>query len=110
MKYVVEVIYGNRNEWSDEMEYYGDALNYALAMSELQGVGETKVWFGEEVIDTVVDGIIQGECEEDWDREHEDWDDEEWNEWDDDYEYDEPYDQFDEVGYDPYGGCFDMDL
>ena len=95
MKYVVEVIYGNRNEWSDEFDYYGDALNYALAMSELQGVGETKVWFGEEVIDTVVDGIIQGECEE-------------WNEWDDDW--DEPYDPFDEVGYDPYGGCFDMDL
>ena len=96
MKYVVEVIYGNRNEWSDEFDYYGDALNYALAMSELQGVGETKVWFDEEVIDTVVDGIIQGECDEDW------------NEWDDDW--DEPYDPFDEVGYDPYGGCFDMDL
>lgn len=96
MKYVVEVIYGNRNEWSDEFEYYGDALNYALAMSELQGVGETKVWFDEEVIDTVVDGIIQGEC------------DEEWNEWDDDY--DEPYDPFDEVGYDPYTGGYDMDL
>lgn len=95
MKYVVEVIYGNRSEWSEEMEYYGDALNYALAMSELQGVGETKVWFGEEVIDTVVDGIIQGEYED-------------WNEWDDDW--DEPCDPFDEVGYDPYGGCFDMDL
>ena len=89
MKYVVEVIYGNRNEWSDEFEYYGDALNYALAMSELQGVGETKVWFGEEVIDTVVDGIIQGE--------YEDWDD-------------EPCDYFDEVGYDPYTGGYDMDL
>ena len=88
MKYVVEVIYGNRNEWSDEFDYYGDALNYALAMSELQGVGETKVWFGEEVIDTVVDGIIQGE--------YEDWD--------------EPYDPFDEVGYDPYTGGYDMDL
>ena len=95
MKYVVEVCYGDRNEWSNEFEYYGDALNYALAMSELQGVGETKVWFGEEVIDTVVDGIIQGECEE-------------WNEWDDDW--DEPCDPFDEVGYDPYGGGYDMDL
>ena len=91
MKYVVEVIYGNRNEWSDEMEYYGDALNYALAMSELQGVGETKVWFGEEVIETVVDGIIQGE--------YEDWE-----------EDDEPCDYFDEVGYDPYTGGYDMDL
>ena len=27
-----------------------------------------------------------------------------------DNEYDEPIDPFDECGYDPYGGCFDMDL
>ena len=92
MKYVVEVIYGNRNEWSDEIDYYGDALNYALAMSELKSVGETKIWFGEEVIDTIVDGIIQGD----------DWDD--WDDWD------EPYDPLDEVGYDPYTGGYDMDL
>ena len=106
MKYVVEVCYGNRNEWSDEFDYYGDALDYAIDMSKLQGVGETKVWFEEEVVDTVVDGIVQGECE-DWDREHEDWGDEEEDEW---AEYDEPNYPFDEWGYDPYTGGFDPDL
>ena len=89
MKYVVEVIYGDRNEWSEEMEDYCDALNHARKMSELQGVGEARVWYDEEVIDTFVDGIIQGD----------DWDD-----------WDEPYDPFDEVGYDPYTGGYDMDL
>ena len=89
MKYVVEVIYGDRNEWSEEIDYYGDALNHALAMSELQGVSETRVWFGEEVIDTVVDGIIQDEEEDEW------------------AEYE---DRWDEVGYDPYTGGYDMDL
>lgn len=93
MNYVVEVCYGERSEWSDEMEYYGDALNYALAMSELQGVSETRVWFGDEVVDTVVDGIIQSDEEED--------------EWE---EYDEPNYPFDEWGYDPYTGGFDPDL
>ena len=91
MKYVVEVIYGNRNEWSDEFDYYGDALDYAIDMSKLQGVGETKVWFEEEVVDTVVDGIAQG-------------DEEQWDEW---AEYEA---RWDEVGYDPYTGGFDADL
>jgi hypothetical protein len=99
MKYVVEVIYGNRNEWSDEIEFYGDALNHALAMSEMQGVSETRVWFGDEIVDTCVDGIIQGE--------YEDWGDEEEDEW---AEYDEPNYPFDEWGYDPYTGGFDPDL
>ena len=94
MNYVVEVCYGNRNEWSDEMEYYGDALNYALAMSELQGVSETRVWFGDEIVNTCVDGIIQSEEEEE-------------DEWE---EYDEPNYPFDEWGYDPYAGGFDPDL
>lgn len=114
MKYVVEVIYGNRNEWSDEIEFYGDALNHALAMSEMQGVGETKVWYGEEIVDTCVDGIIQGECEdwddvEDWEKDYEDWgvDYEDEDEW---AEYDEPHYPFDEVGYDPYTGGYDSDL
>ena len=96
MGYVVEMCYGDRNEWSEEIEYYGDALNYALAMSELKGVSETKVWFGDELIDIVVDGIIQGECEM--------WEEDEWA------EYDEPNYSFDEVGYDPYTGGFDADL
>ena len=96
MNYVVEVCYGERNAWSDEMEYYGDALNYALAKSELQGVSETRVWFGDEVVDIVVDGIIQFDEEE-----------EEEDEWE---EYDEPNYPFDEWGYDPYTGGFDPDL
>ena len=88
MNYVVEVIYGNRNEWSDEIEYYGDALSYALAMSKLEGVTETRVWFDDEIVDIVVDGVAQ----------------EDYGTWD------EPYDPFDEVGYDPYTGGYDMDL
>lgn len=107
MKYVVEVCYGDRNEWSDEIAYYGDALNHALAMSELQGVSEARVWFGDELLDTCVDGIIQDDEYEDWDREHEDWGDEEDDEW---AEYDEPNYPFDEWGYDPYTGGFDADL
>lgn len=88
MKYVVEIMYRDHSEWSDEIEYYGDALNHALAMSELAGVSEARVWFDEEIIDIAVDGIIQDECED-------------WDEWDD---------PFDEVGYDPYTGGYDMDL
>lgn len=94
MNYVVEVCYGERSEWSDEMEYYGDALNYALAMSEMQKVTQTKVWFGDEVVDIVVDGIIEVDEEEE-------------DEWE---EYDEPNYPFDEWGYDPYAGGFDPDL
>lgn len=94
MKYVVEVMYGNRNEWSDEIEFYGDALNHALAMSEMQGVSEARVWYGEEIVDICVDGIIQGEYEK-WeeDEEEDDW-----------AEYDEPHYPFDEAGYDPLHG------
>ena len=97
MKYVVEVMYGDRNEWSDEIEFYGDALNYALAMSELAGVSETRVWYGEEIVATCVDGIFQV-------NEYDDEDEDEWA------EYDEPNYPFDEVGYDPYTGGFDPDL
>ena len=97
MKYVVEVCYGDRNEWSDEIAYYGEALNHALAMSELQGVSEARVWFGEEVIDTSVDGIIQGFAEE-WEEDEEE---DEWAEYED---------RWDEVGYDPYTGGYDPDL
>ena len=93
MKYVVEVCYGDRNEWSDEIAYYGDALNHALAMSELQGVSEARVWFGDELIDTCVDGEwLEDEPEDEW------------------AEYDEPNYPFDEVGYDPYTGGYDADL
>lgn len=102
MNYVVEICYGDRNEWSDEIEYYGDALNHAIAMSELEGVSETRIWFGDELIDTCVDGIIVTDDEDDW---------EEYEEPEDECaEYDEPHYPFDEVGYDPYTGSFDADL
>lgn len=112
MKYVVEVCYSNRNEWSEEIEFYGDALNHALAMSEMQGVSETRVWLGDEIVDTCVDGIIQVDEYEDWDREDEDWGDEDWEDEEEDEwaEYDEPNYPFDEWGYDPYTGGFDPDL
>ena len=97
MKYVVEVCYGNHNEWSDEEELYGEALNYALAMSELQGVSEARVWADDEIVATCVDGIFQF-------AEHDDEDEDEWA------KYDEPNHPFDEWGYDPYAGGFDPDL
>jgi hypothetical protein len=90
MKYVVEVMYGNRNEWSDEIEDYCDALNHARKMSQLAGVSEARVWYDEEIIDIFVDG--------------EEYEEDEWA------EYDEPNYPFDEWGYDPYTGGFDPDL
>ena len=92
MNYVVEVCYGDRNEWSNEVKHYNDALTYALAMSFVDGVSETRVWFDEEVIDTCVNGNIVEEEDDEW------------------AEYDEPCDLFDEVGYDPYTGGYDADL
>ena len=87
MKYVVEVMYHDRNEWSDEMEEYCDALNHARKMSELAGVSEARVWYDEEIIDIFVDGE-EPDYEEDWCHE----------------------DEYDEVGYDPYTGGYDIDL
>ena len=92
MNYIIEVCYGDRNEWSDEVKYYNDALTHALTMSLVDGVSETRVWFDEELIDTCVDGHIVEE--EDNERE----------------EYDDTCDLFDEVGYDPYTGGYDADL
>ena len=89
MKYVVEVMYRDRNEWSDEMEEYCDALNYAREMSKLAGVSEARVWYEEEIIDIFVDG-------EEYEEEVDEW-----------AEYE---DRWDEVGYDPYTGGFDPDL
>ena len=86
-KYVVEYCYGDHNEWSNEIEDYDVALNHAAVSSELAGVSETRVWCDDEVMAVFVDGDY---AEED--------------------DYDEPVDLFDEVGYDPYSGCFDMDL
>lgn len=89
MKYVVEVCYGDRNEWSEEVEEYCDAFNYAQKMSELDGVSEARVWWGDEVITMFVDGEEEEDPIDEW------------------AEYE---DRWDEVGYDPYGGCYDMDL
>lgn len=89
MKYVVEVCYGNRNEWSEEVEEYCDALNHARKMSELDGVSEARVWCDGEVVTMLVDGEEEEDPIDEW------------------AEYE---DRWDEVGYDSYGGCYDMDL
>lgn len=89
--YVVETFYTNRNEWSDEIKEYCDALNHARKMSELDGVSETRVWDEDEIVAVFVDG------EEEEDLTLPD-------------EWDEPCDYFDEIGYDPYTGGYDMDL
>ena len=99
MKYVVEVCYGNRNEWSEETEDYRVAIVYAMKVSKLEGVSEARVYEDDEVTSIYVDGLYHDPQEEE---------EEDWNEWDDDW--DEPYDPFDEVGYDPYTGGYDMDL
>ena len=93
MKYVVEVCYNNHNEWSEEMEDYREACQYAFDMSKLAGVSETRIYQDDEHIMTYVDGEEQLP---------------DWDEWDDDW--DEPYDPYDEVGYDPYTGGYDADL
>jgi hypothetical protein len=90
MKYVVEVMYRDRNEWSDEIEHYGDAVNHAREMSKLAGISEARVWYEEEIVDIFVDGEV--------------YEEDEWA------EYDEPNYPFDEWGYDPYTGGFDPDL
>jgi hypothetical protein len=97
MKYVVEVCYGNRNEWSNEFDKYSHACQYACDMSKLAGVSEARIYQGDEHIMTYVDGEEQLP----------DWDDEEEDEW---AEYDEPNYPYDEWGYDPYTGGFDADL
>ena len=91
MKYVVEVCYANSNEWSNEMEHYFEALQYALEMSKLAGVCETRVYLDKEIVDVCVDG---------------DYVEEPTDEWVDN----EPSEMWDEVGYDPYTGGFDADL
>ena len=92
MKYVVEVCYANSNEWSNEMEHYFEALQYALEMSKLAGVCETRVYLDKEIVDVCVDGDYVEEPTDEW------------------AEYDEPHYPFDECGYGPYTGGFDPDL
>ena len=100
MKYVVEVCYSNHNEWSEETEDYRVAIVYAMKVSKLEGVSEARVYEDDEVTSIYVDGMYHDPREE---EEEEDY-------CEIDNEYDEPIDPFDECGYDPYGGCFDMDL
>ena len=92
-KYVVEYCYGDHNEWGNETADLDVALNHARVSSELAGVSETRVWCEDEIWATFVDGEEKDE-----------------DDYEIDNEYDEPCDPFDEYGYDPYGGCFDMDL
>ena len=88
MKYVVEVCHTNRNEWSDEIEDYREAVEFARGMSRLACVSETRIYDGDEIVAVYVDG----EYKDPW------------------AEYDEPNYPFDEWGYDPYTGGFDPDL
>ena len=91
MKYVVEVCYGNRNEWSNETEDRQEAIDYAIKMSLLAGVSETRVYEDDDIILAYYNGEV-----EDPYQPSDDW-----------AEYD---DRWDEVGYDPYTGGFDADL
>lgn len=96
MKYVVEVCYGDRNEWSDEIDSYVDACKYACSMSKLAGVSETRVYSDCDILLAV---YVDGEDAPLPLDEDEEWD-----------EYDEPNYPYDEQGYDPYTGGFDADL
>ncbi len=92
MEYVVEIMYRDHDEWSNEMEDYCEAVKHAREMSKLAGVSEARVWNEEEIIDIFVDGKEYEEDEDEW------------------AEYDEPNYPYDEWGYDPYTGGFDPDL
>lgn len=96
MKYVVEVCYGNRNEWSNEIDHYVNACDYAREMSELAGVSEARVYSD---CDVLLDVYVNGEDAPLPLGEEDEW-----------AEYDEPNYPFDEWGYDPYTGGFDADL
>ena len=96
MKYVVEMCYGDHNEWSDEIDNYVDACEYACSMSKLAGVSEARVYSD---CDVLLDVYVDGE-----DAPLPLDEDEEWG------EYDEPNYPYDEWGYDPYTGGFDADL
>lgn len=87
-KYLVETMYAHSNEWSNEIEEYADAVEYASFMSRLAGVSETRIWYGDELDSTWVDGEIVRPV--DWEE--------------------EPIeDAVDEMGFNPYMGCYDWD-
>ena len=54
--YVVETIYGATSEWGNELDNFNDALDYALAQSNLMGVVKARVWWGEEIVATAEEG------------------------------------------------------
>ena len=54
--FVVETIYGRTSEWGNELELFTDALDYALAQSNLMGVVKARVWYGEEIVATAEEG------------------------------------------------------
>ena len=105
MKYVVEVCCSNHNEWSEETEDYREAIVYAMKVSKLADVCEARVYEDDELVSIYVDGLYHAPQEEEYEEE-------EWNEWDDDWDDDwsTHIDPYDEVGYDPYTGGYDMDL
>lgn len=95
MKYVVEWMYGNRNEVSDLFDNYPEAKKYAIFQSMLVGVSEAIIYDEEGVeLGRFVDGeAVPIATDDDWYEE----------DYEDDYDYDE-------VGYNPYTGGYDEDL
>jgi len=88
MKYVVEWYTTNSNEVSLEFESYTDAQDYAVYKSKLVGVSEVKIFDEDnELVGYFVNGVSFPIT--------------------DDYEHDYDYD---EIGYNPYTGCYDEDL
>lgn len=88
MTYAVETMWKHGNEWSNEFEDYADAIEYASFMSRLEGVSEARVWYGNEIDCTWVDGEIVRP---------------------DDWEEEPIEDAVDEMGFNPYMGCYDWD-
>lgn len=106
-----EVIFEGISRWFDD---YEEAIDLAKVTSCEYGVSIFRDWAdgykftyanGEQV------DCVEIPCSDD---DPNDWE-EPWAEDDDDDcgledDYDEPYDPFDEVGYDPYSGGYDIDL
>ena len=87
-KYLVETMYAHGNEYSNELEDFADAVELASFMSNLKGVSETRIWYG----DTLESIWVDGECVGN------------------NYDFiDNHIDYYDEVGYNPYLGGYDWD-
>lgn len=85
-KYLVETMYKYSNEYSNELEDFADAVELASFMSNLKGVSEARIWYG----DTLESIWVDGECVgNNYDR------------------LEEP--DIDECGYNPYLGGYDWD-